>query len=462
MEESAVKRSVLVAASLASFLVPYTTSSITVALPAIGDQFHLDPASLGWITTAYIFACAVFIIPVGRLADIHGRKRYFIAGTLIFTIGSALCALAPSADWLIAFRVFQGIGGACLFATSVAIITDIFPPGERGHAIGLVTATIYGGLSIGPFIGGTLTQYFGWRSIFLVIVPLGAVAIALTCRRVHGEWRNESGRFDIAGAGIYMGMVFCLMHGLTILPSPEGVVFRCAGIMLTPAFTLWERRARSPLLTPGLFRENMTFTLSNIAAMINYGATFAVGFLLSLYFQYVRAFDPLVTGLILVSQPVVQMLLSPAAGKLSDTVEPRIVASTGMAVTAVGLIPLVFISSETPLPVILASLLLLGIGYALFSSPNTNAIMSSVDRKYLGIASGMVATMRTIGMVASVAVAMISFSVFIGTSVMSQALTVPFLDSIRVAFMVFTLLCLVGILASYSRGSVRRTGQETG
>lgn len=455
MQTKHLKRSVLVASALASFLVPYTTSSITVALPSIGDQFGLDPVTLGWITTAYIFTTAILILPFGRLADLYGRKRFFIAGTFIFVLGSAFCAFSPSAGWLIAARVFQGIGGAFLFATSIAIVTQVFPEGERGRAIGLITATIYAGLSIGPFLGGILTYAFGWQSIFLFIVPPGVVAVALIAGRMPVKEAKGEGSFDLPGAVFYASMVFCLLYGLTLLPSPPGYCLLAGGLVLTVVFLGFERRARDPMLAPGFFRSNMTFSLSNIAAMINYGATFAVGFLLSLYFQQVRGFDPQLTGLILVSQPIVQTLVSPVAGRLSDTVEPRLLASAGMAITAAGIAPFAFLTDTTPVSWILGSLVVLGLGYGFFSSPNTNAIMSSVRPVHLGIASGMVSTMRTVGMVASVAVAMICFSLFPGAGTVTPEVHSAFMVSIRAAFTVFFVLCVIGVATSYARGSLR-------
>ena len=452
------KKVILLVACLASFLVPYTGSSITVALPAIAAQFNTDAVTLGWITSAYIVSAALFIVPFGRLADILGRKKIFVLGVLIFTVASLASALAPSAAILIAARFIQGIGGAMLFATSVAMVTQVYGPGERGRALGITIATVYAGLSLGPFLGGILTDHFGWPAIFLINVPLGLATIALTLKGVSHEWADAAGeRFDLYGSVVYGIMVFSAIFGMLLLPDPAaGLWIFVAGCTFF-IFIWWEKRCTSPLLNLTIFSGNRTFLFSNIAAMINYGATFAVAVLLSLYLQYIRGFSAETAGFILVAQPVVQMIFSPIAGNLSDRIEPRIVATIGMVITALGLSFFIFLTSVTPLYAIIISLMVLGFGYALFSSPNTNAIMSSVDIRYLGIASSMVATMRSLGQVLSMAIAMFCFSVFIGSVAITPASYPALLTSITVAFLISTCLCIIGVGVSYVRGTIHNS-----
>jgi EmrB/QacA subfamily drug resistance transporter len=455
MVDEREKKVILLVASLASFLVPYTGSSITVALPAMAAQFNADAVTLGWITSAYIVSAAIFIVPFGRLGDILGRKKLFVLGVLIFTASSLASAFSPSAAILILARFAQGIGGAMLFATSVAIVTQVYPPGERGWALGITIATVYAGLSIGPFLGGFLTDTFGWPAIFLINVPIGLATIVLTLQGVAHEWADSSGeRFDRVGSLIYAIMLFCAIFGILQIPGPASGIWILGFMGFLAVFLWWEKQCSSPLLDLTIFSHNRTFLFSNIAAMINYGATFAVAVLLSLYFQYIREFSAETAGLILIAQPVVQMLFSPLAGRVSDRIEPRIVATAGMAITAMGLALFIFLTPTTPLPVIIISLMVLGFGYALFSSPNTNAIMSSVDQRFLGIASSMVATMRSLGQVLSMAIAMFCFSVFIGSVVITPSVYPALLTSISVAFAIFTCLCIAGVGSSYLRGTI--------
>ncbi|MHB8163012.1 MAG: MFS transporter [Methanoregula sp.] len=455
MVDEREKKIILLVASMASFLVPYTGSSITVALPSMATQFSADAITLGWITSAYIVSAALFIVPFGRIADIYGRKKIFLAGVLIFSIASLASALAPTAGILIAARFIQGIGGAMIFATSVAIVTQVYGPGERGWALGITIATVYAGLSIGPFLGGILTERFGWPAIFLINIPIGLITIALTLQGVRHEWADAAGeRFDLTGALVYGIMLFSGIFGMLLLPDPGGLAWLFAAVCAAGFFVWWERRCTTPLFNLAIFSGNRTFVFSNIAAMINYGATFAVAVLLSLYLQYIQGFSPEYAGFILVAQPVVQTLLSPVAGKLSDRIEPRIVSTAGMAITTIGLSFFIFLTPATPLYAIVIALMVLGFGYALFSSPNTNAIMSSVDKRYLGIASGMNATMRSLGQVLSMAIAMFSFSVFIGTVAITPEVYPALMTSVTISFLVFTGLCVIGVGTSYVRGTI--------
>lgn len=451
------KRVILLVASLSSFLVPYTGSSITVALPAMAAQFHADAITLGWITSAYIISAAVFIVPFGRCADIIGRKKVFISGLLIFTIASLACAVSPTEMFLIAFRFLQGAGGAMIFATSVAIVTQVFGPGERGAALGITIATVYAGLSTGPFLGGILTDHFGWPAIFLVNVPIGLVTIALTLHGIRHEWADAAGeRFDLPGAFMYGIMLFAVIYGMLLLPDPAGFLWMAAAVVTAVFFCRTEKHSASPLIDLSVFSGNRTFVFSNIAAMINYGATYGVGVLLSLYLQYIQGFPAEVAGIVLVAQPVVQTVFSPVAGRLSDRIEPRIVATAGMALTAAGLAPFMLLTPQTPVWFIVLCLMVMGLGYGLFSSPNTNAIMSSVANRHLGIASGMNATVRSLGQLLSMAIAMTCFAVFIGPVTITPVVFPALLTSVTVAFGVFTAICIAGIGASYVRGTIHK------
>ena len=195
------RRAALLVTTVGTFLTPFMGSSIAIALPSIGHDLAMDAILLGWVATAYILAAAMFLVPIGRIADIYGRKRIFTCGMLTYTIASLLSAISTSATMLISFRVLQGIGGAMIFSTGVAILTSVFPPQERGRVLGINAAAVYTGLSVGPFVGGLLTQYLGWRSIFWINVPLGLLIIALVCWKLKGEWAEARGeKFDVVGS----------------------------------------------------------------------------------------------------------------------------------------------------------------------------------------------------------------------------------------------------------------------
>ena len=451
-----IKRMALLAATVSSFLTPFMGSAINIALPSIGEEFALDAVVLAWVSTSFLVAAAVFLVPLGKMADIYGRKRIFTYGVLIFTLSSLVSAFSTSATMLILSRILQGIGGAMIFGTGVAILSSVFPPGERGRALGISVAATYLGLSLGPFLGGFLTQHFGWRSIFLVNVPLGLV-VAACIWKLKGEWAEAKGEgFDVAGSMVYGLALTATMYGLTLLPALSGIWVILVGVVGILAFIMWEARVKSPVLNIHLFRHNASFTFSNLAALINYSATFAVGFLLSLYLQYTRGLSPLYAGLILVSQPVVMVMVSPLAGRLSDRVEPRVVASIGMALTTIGLVLLAFLGENTALQFVLVALIVLGFGFGLFSSPNTNAVMSSVEKRFYGVASGTLGTMRLIGQMLSMGIAMLIFSIYIGRVQITPEYHAQLVSSLRTASAVFAVLCFAGIFASLARGKVRQ------
>jgi len=456
MNDVATKRAALFVASLASFVTPFMGSSINIALPSIGQEFAMNAVLLSWVATSYLLAAAMFLVPFGRIADIYGRKRIFTYGMLLYTLASLLCATSTSATLLISFRILQGIGGAMIFGTGIAILSSVFPVGERGKALGINAAAVFLGLSLGPSLGGFLTEHFGWRSIFLAIVPLGLVTIAFILWKLKGEWAEAKGeRFDFTGSIIYGLALVAIMYGFSVLPGPLGICLVAAGVLGTLAFIKWETKVESPVLDINLFRNNRVFAFSNLAALINFSATFAVGFLLSLYLQYIKGFGPEYTGLILVSQPVVMAIFSPFAGRLSDRIEPRIVASIGMALITTALCLLIFLTEKTTLEFIIASLLLLGLGAAIFSSPNINAVMSSVEKRSYGVASGTAGTMRLVGQTLSMGIAMLIFAVYLGRVQITPEYYPLFLRGQEVAFVIFAILCFAGIFASLARGKIR-------
>jgi len=458
--ESASRRAIFLAAILASFLTPFMGSAVNVAMPSIGREYAMDAVLLGWVPTSYLLAAAMFLVPFGRIADIHGRKRIFTYGISVFTAAALLSGLAPSAPVLMGARVLQGLGSAMIFGTGLAMLTSAFPPSQRGRVLGFNVAAVYFGLSLGPFVGGFLTQNLGWRSVFLVTVPLGVIAIAFVVLQVKGEWAEAQGEgFDLLGSIIYALALLVLMYGFSLLPDLSGAGLILAGAVGLGAFVWWEMRTKFPVLNIDLFARNRTFAFSSLAALINYGATSAVTFLLSLYLQYIKALSPQQAGLVLIAQPVIMAAFSPVAGRLSDRIEPRIVASMGMTLTAVGLWALVFVQLATPVWAIIACLVLLGFGFALFSSPNMNAIMSSVERKFYGVASGTTGTMRLVGQMLSMGIALLLFALYIGRVEITPQAYPAFLTSMRTAFFVFAALCVGGIFASLARGKIREENE---
>ena len=454
---SSQEKAVLFVATLSSFMGPFMISSVNVALPAIQQEFGADAVALSWVATALLLAVAVLLIPLGKIGDIYGRKKIFTLGLVAFTLASLAGAFSTSMTMLIAVRVFQGFGAAMFVTTGMAIVTSVFPPERRGRAIGFYVAAVYIGLSVGPFAGGLLTQHLGWRSNFGVVVPFGAASIWVTLKYLKGEWADARGeKLDIPGSLLYATSVFLLVYGASLLPQLPAVYLILAGAAALMAFVRVELRTPQPVFDVRLFSGNKLFVYSCLAALINYAATFAVTFLVSLFLQYIKGLPPQAAGTILVAQPVVMAIFSPLAGRLSDRIEPRLISSAGMTLTVLGLLLFALVGTETSEYDIIATLLVLGFGFALFSSPNMNAIMGAVDKKFFGIASGTVAVMRVLGQMTSMAIAMVVFAAFMGREQITPSNYDLFLKSVKISFGIFAVLCTFGIFFSFSRGTLRK------
>ena len=444
---------VLLITVLASFSTPFTLSSINVALPAMAPELGLDALALGWVSLSFLLASAALLVPMGRAADLFGRKKLFTAGFMIFTAASLLCGLAASSAQLLAARALQGVGSAMIFGTSVAILTSVFPPEKRGKALGWVSAAVYTGLSLGPPLGGLLVQHASWRVIFLLNVPLGVLVLFLVRRGLAGaEWKGAEGeKFDTAGAVLYAASLAALMYGLSSIASSPGKVFAAAGAAALGLFLRWETRVPHPLLNAGLFLENRVFAFSNLAAFLSYSATFAAGFLLSLHLQYAGGFTPGKAGLVLAAQPLFMVAFSPWAGRLSDRRDPGVIASLGMALTASALLFFSGPAAGLPLWRIISGLSLLGLGLALFAAPNTNAVMGSVEKRYYSVASATLATMRVTGQMFSMAVVTLLFSVFIGPVKLGPGNVAGLERAFGLAVWLFSALAALGVAASLAR-----------
>ncbi len=443
--------------AMTSFLGTFLISSVNIALPAIEKEFHLDAVRLSWIITSFLLAAAMFLLPFGRLGDIKGVRKFFKGGIIIFTITSFLCAVAPSGNWLIFFRFLQGTGAALTSTTGPAILVLAFAPTNRGRVLGISIAAVYLGLATGPLFGGFLTQLLGWRSIFFLSAAVGLPVILGAFMILKNDPpAHVATNINLRGLWFYMpGLVF-LVYGSSFLPEITGWAMMAAGLLMLMGFWIHERRSKAPVFDTRLFRVNRLFAFSNIAALINYSATFAIVFFLSLYLQKVQALSPREAGMILIAQPMMMAIFSPIAGRLSDRFQVRYLATAGMTMCTLGLAAFAFLGSQTPLWHIVAVLLWVGLGFALFSSPNMNTIMGSVDRTQYGVASGTSATMRVLGQITSMTIATIYFAVVFAGRAVAAVSNEVFLSAMTPGFITFALISAVGIYFSFYRGSVRQ------
>lgn len=399
-------------------MAPLDGAIVSVALKSIGADLHLSLGALMWVQASYLLAMAVLLIPLGRVADHHGRVRFYLLGIAVFTVGSLLAALSMSGTWLIASRVVQGTGGALLVATSAAIVTSVFPPRERGRALGINVMAVYLGLSVGPPLGGFIvdtltwpTAAGSWRWIFVVNLPIGVILLVwgwLLLPRTEREDRQAQSP-DVLGA-FFLGLfLVCLLVPLTFAPEWGWLAPRSVLLLLLSAagllgFVLTEQRVRDPVLDLDLLRHNRLFAAANLAALLNYMALYAITILTSLFLQLVQGRTAGLTGCLILGEPVMMAALSPVSGRLSDRIGSRVLTVGGMTTVAAGMVLLATMGQAAGIARIVASLAVVGVGMAAFSAPNTSAVMGSVRRDQLSVAGAFLGTMRVSGQALSVAV----------------------------------------------------------
>ncbi|WP_005035711.1 MFS transporter [Holophaga foetida] len=466
-EVSPIRWSLLALTSVGAFMAPLDVSIVSVAIPKMVPALGMSFGASLWIHASYLLAMAVMLIPMGRLADERGRVHYYLGGVAVFTVGSLGAALSPDGTILILSRLVQGAGAALLSATSAAIIATAFPPQERGKAVGINIMAIYLGLSLGPPLGGFLVDNFGWTWIFLINIPIGLGVFAWGWHLLPRQEGNRTHDFsmDLPGAALLGALLICLLVPFTFAPEwgwhrPIVWILLALALVSGIGFYLREHHAKSPMLDLNLLRKNRLFAAANVAALLNYMALFAVAMLSAVQLQLVHGLSARRTGLIMLSQPVVQAILSPIAGRLSDRIGSRILATLGMVLTALGMVSLALAAHSASLPGMVAALAVVGVGMASFSAPNTSAILGCVPKNQMGLASAFTATMRVTGQALSIAILGSIASSHLAHGGWRQLLKVgsspqaaaAYSHGYQTAMVVGALFALVGVWASLARG----------
>lgn len=452
-DEQGLRRAATIMVMLNSISTAMMLTGVNVALPDVARDLRVDAVMLTWIPMSYLLASAAFTLAFGRLADMYGRKRVFLLGTAGVVVTSILAACAWSPASLIAGRLLQGICAAMLYATNIAVISSVFPPARRGTAIGYTVSAVYLGLALGPLVAGWLIEIANWRATFLIHLPLSLVVIHIGLARLPVEWRADvRGSFDVQGAALYAVAIVILMVGVSNLPAPTGLTMMVVGLFGLWYFFRHERGLADPVFDVELFYSNRVFLMSCLASLVMYTTTFANVVLVSLYLQYLKGIAPSTAGLIMMAQPAVMALVSPYAGRLSDRIEPRVIASAGMLLTACGLGGFVLLDADSSLVAVVACLLMTGFGFSLFSSPNANAIMASVSRSDYGRTSSAMAVMRVIGQMTSMGVVALIFALVLGPVHIEPAVYPALAHAINLCFAAAALLALAGTPLSLWRG----------
>lgn len=447
MEYQELKKDLLIVGILVSFLTPFVRSSINLAIPVLANEFDLSAIFLTWISTIYLLVNAVLYIPFGRIGDIYGRKRIFQYGLIIFTISSFVSAFSISGEMFLFFRIFQAIGNAMIFANLNAMISSAFPVNERGKAFGLTSMSVFVGLILGPILGGVVTEIVGWRTLFYMDTVIGIIA-AFAITRFKYDWIDAKGeKLDIVGSFLLGISLIAILYGFSDFTNKYSLFLVIGGILGISLFYFAEKRAAFPLINLDLFKIK-SFTFGNITAFINYGAFVSVGFILTLYLQYLKGYSPITAGLIVSIQSVMMVLVSPFAGRLSDKIDPGSVSTAGMVLTTIGVVLMALINFENALYLGGFALIIFGSGIGLFYSSNTKMVMSAVDKKYFGVASATLSNMRSMGQIFGMGIVMVIISTILGNVEIMPSNYPELIISLRFALVAIAVLSAVGIFTS--------------
>lgn len=455
LEHASARAVALVVVCLGSALNPLMLSSVSVAIPALAADLSATAEQISWLPTAFMLATAVLIVPFGRLSDMYGRKRIYLAGLSAMVVGGLVAGLAPSMEVLLIGRVLQGGASAMIFGTGMAILTAIFPPTRLGFALGAAASCVYIGLTAGPWFGGFVTDWLGWRMVFFLQVPVYVAVIGMTLFFLKGEWRSsEVRRFDARGAVTYATWMILLVIGLTELPSLHGVVALALGIALLVWFWRDQSVRAHPLVRVQAVRANHVFSCSLAASLFTYAATFPMLFLLSLYLQYIAGLSPRAAGGVLLVQALTTAIAVPFSGRAADAFQPRNIATAGCVLICLGALWLQQIGFGTPLTVVVVGQVLMGLGLALFGTPNNSAAMRSLKSANLGMAAALVNLARTLGNMLGMGLVMVAIALFIGPEEITPEHHPGLVNTVHVSLTLSALFAAIAAWFSWVRGEV--------
>ena len=443
------KNLLLFICTVLSFFTVFAVNAVTIVIPSIATEFHMSNIVQNWVTIIFLLVVAVLSVPAGQISGKYGLKKVTIISVVLFIIISIANVLVTSQEQFLACRLILGIALSFINVTSMAMIVNAFPPEERGKALGINITGVYVGLSLSPVIGGILNYNLGWRSVVLFGVPFLFVILALLLTRIDDEWSSfKNLPLDLKGSFAYgIGMVL-FMYGFTILNTQLGVILTVLGVMILLIFAWIELKQKYPVFDIRFFK-NHKFLSANFASLCAYLATYAVTTILNYHLQYIKGFDSQTAGMILLVAPLCQVILAPLAGRLSDRFVPQILAAIGMALGTLSLILFSFLDSTTSIEFLFVAMILYGIGFGLFSPPNTNVIMGSVPPKDTSVASAAVATMRTVGQAMSMGILTLVFAFVMGDVPIIQQYYPLLIQSCQITCIICVVLCIASVFASF-------------
>ena len=433
---------------ITSFFAVFLSNGIIIGVPAIATDFAMNNVIQNWVPTIFFLVVAVFTVPAGQISGKFGVKKSLLGGIIVFLIASIGACLAFSTESFLIFRMLQGAGVAFLNVSAMAMVVQAVKPQNRGKALGFTVTGVYLATSLSPVICGFLVHNLGWRAMFYFVIPFLVLCIILMILKIPQEWKTyQDDKIDKVGSVLYSLGILAFIYGFTTLITTTGKILTVAGLILLAIFAAYELRQKSPVFNMNLFK-NKKFTSSNIAALCSYLAIMVVTTILNYHFQYVRGWDAQMSGLILIITPIIMAIMDPNSGKLSDRIHPQKLAALGIGIAAVALAILTFLTGDTPLYIVVIAMILQGIGMGLFSSPNMNAIMSSVPPKDAPTASASQATMRTIGQTMSLGLLTLVFAWIMGSLELAPQYASMIVQASQTICGICTVACILAVFAS--------------
>ena len=441
------KNIILIICTVLNFIAVFASNAVNIIIPTVAAEFHMSNIVQNWITIIFFLVMAMLSIPAGQISGKYGLKKITILSSALFVIISIVNVFVTTSEQFLFCRLVLGLVLAFINVTSMAMVVSAFDPQERGKALGLNITGVYVGLSLSPFLGGVLNYQLGWRSVILFSVPFLIVIIALLLK-IDDEWITFEGiPIDMKGSITYAIGIALFIYGFTILNESMGIVLTILGIIILVAFALIELRQEHPVFDIK-FLKNREFLSANLASLCAYLATFAVTTILNYHLQYIKGFDSQTAGIILLVAPVCQVILAPIAGRLADKYVPQILAAIGMALGTISLVLFSTLGFETSLSFVVVSMVIYGVGFGLFSPPNTSVIMGSVPPKDTSIASASVSTVRTVGQAMSMGILTLIFAFVMGNVAIVPDVYPLLISSCQITCIICVGLCLASVFAS--------------
>lgn len=443
------KNLVLFVCSLLSFFTVFAFNAVIIVIPSIAAEFGMNNIVQNWVTMIFLLVVSVLSVPAGQISGKYGLKKVTVASVILFMIASVANVFVTSSEMFLTCRLLLGIALAFINVTSMAMVVSAFKPDERGKALGINIMGVYLGLSLSPVVAGILNYHFGWKAVVLSPLPFLILTLIILLTRIEGEWITfENIPLDLKGSIVYgIGMVL-FIYGFTILNEPSGVILTILGIAVLVIFSLIELKQDNPVFDVRFFK-NHKFLSANFASLSAYLATFAVTTILNYHLQYIKGYDSQFAGIVLLAAPLCQMIMSPIAGRLSDKYVPQILAAIGMGLGAVSIVMFSLLNEESSILFLIAGMIIFGLGFGLFSPPNTNVIMSSVPPKDTSVASAAVATMRTVGQTMSMGILTLVFAFVMGNVEIVEQYYPLLIQSCQITCIISAVLCIASVFASF-------------